>query len=358
VIKNSGDFVLLSSIDMAYKLFEATQRATEIGRKYRNLYHFAQVGLFETEAGSGGLVACNQRFCDLLGLESVEKAIGHSVSQHYLNPSDRDTVLGLIRRNGFVSDYCLKMRNRSTGRVFWVQFSARLDPKRDVLEGTLVDVDAQKIAEAENHRLLEEKEILLKEVHHRVKNNMGTIVNLLSLQAGSLKEQAAVNALHDAQSRVQSMAVLYDRLFRSEGFDSVPIDEYLGQLVDDIVAMFSLHVPAKVRKEIASFIIDTRKLFAVGIVVNELITNCMKYAFIGRDQGEILVKARTDAGLAEIMIIDDGVGLPEGFALGKMGGFGLRLVEILVRQLDGSLSFENNQGSRFTIRFPAGEVKA
>ncbi len=356
VIKNSGDFVLLSSIEMACKLFDATCHAREIGQKYQNLYHYAQVGLFETDCASSGLVACNQRFCDLLGLETVEKAVGCTAMAHYVDPADRETVLAAIRQDGYISDRVLRMRNIMTGRVFWVQFSARLDRERNVIEGTLIDVDAQKTAEAEIHRLLAEKELLLREVHHRVKNNMGTIVNLLSLQASSLREQAAIDALNDAKSRVQSMAVLYDRLYRSEGFVSVAIDEYLGHLVDDIVDMFSLRVPVSVRKDIASFVIDTRKLFAIGIIVNELITNCMKYAFAGKREGEILVTASREGTQAVLVIADNGIGLPEGFAPGRTGGFGLRLVDILVRQIEGSFSVaESGAGARFVIRFPVSE---
>ncbi|HPH01419.1 MAG TPA: histidine kinase dimerization/phosphoacceptor domain -containing protein [Spirochaetota bacterium] len=354
VIKNSGDFVLISSIEMAYKLFDATMEARELGQKYRNLYHYAQVGLFETDTMTSCLVACNQRFCDLLGLESVEKALGRTVVDHYVEPADRETVLEVLRNEGSVTDHVVRMRNIVTGRAFWVQFSASLDPKRGIVEGTLIDVDEQKKAQSEIQRLLAEKEILLKEVHHRVKNNMGTIVNLLSLQAGSLKEQAAIDALHDAKSRVQSMAVLYDRLYRSEGFVSVPINEYLGQLVDDIVGMFSLRVPVRIHKEIASFVIDTRKLFAVGIIVNELITNCLKYAFVDRTEGEILVSANRENQQAVLVVADNGRGLPEGFSPGRTGGFGLRLVDILVRQIEGSLTIERKGpegGARFVIAF-------
>jgi len=359
VIKNSGDFVLLSSIEMAYKLFDATMEARQLGQKYRNLYHFAQVGLFETDATTGGLVACNQRFCDLLGLESVEKALGRTSVEHYVESTDRAAILELFRTVGSVTDHVIRMRNILTGRIFWVQFSACLDPERRIIEGTLIDVDEQKKAQSEIQRLLAEKEILLKEVHHRVKNNMGTIVNLLSLQAGSLKDQAAIDALQDAKSRVQSMAVLYDRLYRSEGFVSVPINEYLGQLVDDIVGMFSLRVPVRIRKEIASFVIDTRKLFAVGIIVNELITNCMKYAFVDREEGEILVSANRQDKQAVLVVADNGRGLPEGFSPGRTGGFGLRLVDILVRQLEGTLTIERSEsdgGARFVIAFSEAEA--
>lgn len=358
VVKNSGDFVLLSSIEMAYQLFDATCRAQEIGQRYQDLYHYAQVGLFEAEYEQGRLITCNQLFCDLLGFESVEKALGRTLIEYYIDPADGEAILDQIQQVGNVSNRVFRIRNLK-GRTFWVQLTAHLNPKRNVIEGNLIDVDAQKTAVVEIQHLLEEKELLLREVHHRIKNNMGTIVNLLSLQTGSLADQAAIDALNDAKSRVQSMVVLYDKLCRSEGFDNVAIDEYLGQLVDDISGMFSLPIPVRVSKDIASFVIDNRKLFAIGIIVNELITNCMKYAFNGKTEGEILVSASREGEEALLLIADNGIGLPEDLSPDKKGGFGLRLVETLVRQIDGSFSITSNGvGSRFLIRFPLPKESA
>ncbi|PKL16077.1 MAG: hypothetical protein CVV49_18075 [Spirochaetae bacterium HGW-Spirochaetae-5] len=139
--------------------------------------------------------------------------------------------------------------------------------------------------------LLLEKDILLKEVHHRIKNNMNTINGLLSLQAESLTDPAAVDALKDAESRVQSMMVLYDKLYRSDNFNEVSISEYLPGLIAEITENFPNKKSVQIESSIDDFILGVQTLLPIGIIVNELITNTMKYAFAGRDGGSIKISA-------------------------------------------------------------------
>ena len=126
---------------------QTENRILESERKYRNLYHYAQVALFETSLAEAKVVACNQRYCDIFGFERVEEAIGKDVLLMYANPKDRKEIKRVLREQGFVKDYTVLFKNQSTGKEFWGQFSARIDPKRDIAEGTVIDIDERIQAE-------------------------------------------------------------------------------------------------------------------------------------------------------------------------------------------------------------------
>jgi PAS domain S-box-containing protein len=135
-------------LDMS-DLKAATAALGESERKYRNLYQFALVGLFETSFKDATIAACNQRYAELAGFASVEDALGKDILHLYVNPEDREEVGRVLREKGFIENQTLKLQNQSTGRIFWVQFSARFNYEREVAEGSIIDITAQKEAEAE-----------------------------------------------------------------------------------------------------------------------------------------------------------------------------------------------------------------
>jgi len=130
------------------ELAKSQQALHESERKYRNLYQFAQVGLFETSLKDALVVACNQRYCDLFGFPDISAAIGKDVLGLYVNPSEREEVSRILHEQGYIDNHVVRFRNRATGRPFWGQFSARLNRENDVAEGSIIDITAQKEAEA------------------------------------------------------------------------------------------------------------------------------------------------------------------------------------------------------------------
>jgi len=196
-----------------------------------------------------------------------------------------------------------------------------------------------------------EKELLLKEVHHRIKNNMRTMMNLLSLQSSVLKDSPAVTALQDARSRMQSMGVLYEKLYRSEDFREISIKDYLPPLIDEIVGVFPHNEMVKIETEIADFSLSARLLSPLGIIVNELVTNAMKYAFTGRTTGTIRVSAASKNNRATLVFEDNGCGIPESIDIENSTGFGLQLIGMLTKQLKGTIRLDRQHGSRFILEF-------
>jgi two-component sensor histidine kinase/PAS domain-containing protein/CheY-like chemotaxis protein len=209
------------------------------------------------------------------------------------------------------------------------------------------DITERKLSEEKIENLLSEKELLLEEVHHRIKNNMNTLISLLSLQSGTLKDPSTVAALMDAQSRVRSMMVLYDKLNQSADFKKISIHEYLSKLTDEIVETFPNRSSVTIEKNIEDFIIDAKILFPVGIIVNEIITNAMKYAFIGKEAGVIRVSASLKDSHVIIAIQDNGVGLRDK----EIIGFGLGLVGALAKQIGGITEMKNENGTKFVLEF-------
>lgn len=159
------------------------------------------------------------------------------------------------------------------------------------------------------------------------------------------------DALSQAQSRVESMMVLYDRLYRSDDFNALSIKDYLPPLLDQIVGVFPATCSVRVRTDLEDITLDSKTLSSLGIIVNELATNAMKYAFIGRSAGTICVAAKGEHGLVVLTFEDDGIGVPEGWKLEDSTGFGIQLVCLLIQQLKGSIAVDGGQGTRYTMKF-------
>jgi len=217
--------------------------------------------------------------------------------------------------------------------------------------GVLRDVTERKKTDESLKKMLVEKEILLKEVHHRIKNNMTTISSLLSLQAGNSKEPAVARALEDANIRLGSMVVLYDKLYKSTNFGELSIKEYLDQLVDEIIVNFPNHGTVAVEKRIADLAVDAKKLQTLGIIVNELLTNIMKHAFAGRERGSISISADSIDGRIALVVSDDGNGIPKSIDFENSAGFGLTLVGLLTKQLQGTIRIERGRGTKIVLVF-------
>jgi len=218
-------------------------------------------------------------------------------------------------------------------------------------DGIEFDISELKESEERIKVLLEEKELLLREVHHRIKNNMNTIRGLLTLQVAAEKNSEAAASLKDAESRIQSMIMLYDRLDRTENFSEMSIKEYLEPLIREIVGSFNNSRMVTVQTDIDDFILDVQNLSPLGIIVNELITNIMKYAFPGNNSGTIWVSASQIRGIVSLHIRDNGVGIPDSVDFKKSTGFGLDLVAMLTEQIGGSIRIERGNGTGFVIEF-------
>jgi PAS domain S-box-containing protein len=225
------------------------------------------------------------------------------------------------------------------------------DGNPTLLRGIVQDVTDKKETEEKISALLREKELLLKETHHRVKNNMGLIHSLLTLQAGSFKGGDPRSILADAAGRVRSMMLLYDRLYRGEQFNDLNARSILVPLIADIVQLFPGVPAVRLEEKIDDITLGAKTISTLGIIMNELITNSMKYAFLGRTSGIIRIMASRIGSEVHISYRDDGVGIPETTGFDNSTGFGMQLINLLVEQLDGTIRLDRSAGTRFEIAF-------
>jgi len=206
-------------------------------------------------------------------------------------------------------------------------------------------------ADAKIQSLLNEKELLLRESHHRIKNFMNTINGILLLQAVSAKETAVIAALEDTAGRLQRMSVLYDKLFITHELKEVPVKDYIPILIDDIINNFPGSRSVEVVKNIGDFIMDTKRLQPVGIIINELLTNIMKYAFIANEGGLIEISLNLSGNRCTLVISDNGIGIPDSVSFVNSPGFGMQLVNMLMEQMGGDVRIERNPGTKFVLEF-------
>jgi PAS domain S-box-containing protein len=226
---------------------------------------------------------------------------------------------------------------------------------------SIVDITERKRAQERIEKALEEKTVLLNELHHRVKNNLQMISSLLSLQANSSADERLRDVLSECQNRIKAMGLTHQLLYEHKDFSRVDLGEYLGRLAQLLLSTYrsrgkgialDLVLPPE------RHYVGLGKAIPCGLAVNELVTNAFKHAFPAQRQGTITVSLMATSGdEVELAIADNGVGLPPGFDVNAIKSLGLRLVPLLAEQLQGSLTMDGNAGSRFALRFPVGETR-
>lgn len=199
--------------------------------------------------------------------------------------------------------------------------------------------------------LLAEKELLLREVHHRIKNNMNTIKGLLTLQLLSENNPEVIESLREVENRVQSIIMLYERLYVTENFRELQIRDYLEPLCEMVINSFPNRGAIKFSSGIGDFTLNIQMMTTLGIIVNELVMNIMKHAFTGIDSGEIFLSASLSDSVVTVTVGDNGRGIPDSIDFTSSTGFGLELVGMLVGQLNGEIKIERGIGTRFVLVF-------
>lgn len=216
------------------------------------------------------------------------------------------------------------------------------------------DITKHKQVEQQLRASLAEKELLLKEVHHRVKNNLQVIVSLLNLQADFIEDPTALEAFREAQNRVISIAFVHERLYHSPDLARVDFTDYIHTLVDRLFKSYGVDDGnIQLITDIRDIRLNINSAIPCGLMVNELVSNCLKHAFPDGRSGNIQVKMLQDENQISLEVSDNGVGLPQEFDVKNSGSLGLQLVEILTEQVQGKLVIDRSQGTSFQITFQA-----
>ncbi|MDH5676188.1 MAG: PAS domain-containing protein [Myxococcales bacterium] len=281
-----------------------------------------------------------------------------------VHPDDRDSVereLMQVRAQGAGSPPHPGYRIvRPDGELRWVSSELRtvsaMPGEPPLLIGTVRDITGEKSDADSLRRSLEEKQVLLKEIHHRVKNNLQVISSLLYLQSRAVEDPALLMRLQEVRSRVRTLSLIHETLYISDDLSQIDFASYLNKLIGELsMAHREALRTVELNADAEPGSLDIDSVLPCGLIVTELVTNALKYAFPGGRRGRIDVIFRTDGAQRELRVCDDGVGLPPDLDAShpdpNASQLGLRLVEALVGQLDGELRVERSAGTGFCVRF-------
>jgi PAS domain S-box-containing protein len=340
---------------------ETEEALRESEKKYRSIFESAIEGIFQSTP-QGRYISVNPALAMMCGYDSpgqMMNAVTDISKQMYIHEHDRIRFVEALKRDGIVTDFVTEFR-RKDGSRFWISTTARAvrDEGGECLyyEGMSLDITNRKILEDRVREDIREKNVLLKEIHHRVKNNLQIIVSLLNLQSAKIKDRKVLASFEEVRHRVYSMALLHEKLYKSENFADVPFKDYLSTLCRDLVSAFgaSGRIQMDFDLEVIDISIDTA--VPCGLIVNELITNAIKHAFPKGRKGRIAVGfRRKDGKFAELKVADDGIGLPAEFNAAKAESLGLKIIHILTDQISGKLHVRSGKGAAFRLVFPIRE---
>ncbi len=239
---------------------------------------------------------------------------------------------------------------RGDGEIIWV-FLVAVALEQHRFLGYCVEITQRKRAEAQLRASLREKEVLLQEIHHRVKNNLQIVSSLLSLQSHQIADKNARLAFEESRHRVRSMALIHENLYRTEDLANIRFDEYIRVVSNELWRSFA--VPGITKKfKMEHIVLELDKAVPCGLIVNELITNALKHAYPDNRQGSILIDlSRPTPTTIRLAVEDDGVGFPEGVDFRSMSSMGMSLVVSLADQLGGEASLDRSGGTRFAFVF-------
>jgi PAS domain S-box-containing protein len=350
--KKTGYWAFLRDISER-KLAEENLRESE--DRYRNLVETSNLAIYITNA-EGVLTHANQRMVEMTGYDNAEDLIGIPAERLYVDPADRKRMVQELQEKG--SLYGFEVHGvKKDGTPCWISLNAVL--RRDEsgnatgMFGIAEDITAQKTTRGMLLSALREKEALLREIHHRVKNNLAVVSSLLGFQGRHAKDECHRRMFIETQDRIRSMALAHEKLYQAENLSEIDSKDYLTSLSRHLLAGFGrVGGQVKLEEAIAQVDLDLETGITLGLIVTELLTNALKHAFPDDRAGTIaLTLKEIGHSILELSVADDGIGLPDTVQLDKPSTLGLDLVRIFSRQLRGHMEFRRDRGTEAILRF-------
>lgn len=280
-----------------------------------------------------------------------------------VTPESLDLIMNLVSedrekpREGRLDDHRLELEMyRKDGSTVWTEVSVHVlrdsDGNIAGFQGGTRDITERMRVERELRKLLEEKDVLTSELQQRVQNNLKVISGLLAFESGRCMDGNNAEPFSSTLNRIDSMAVVYESLYNSDNFSEVELHNYIKYLADSIFMMNKMQSETiSLSTSLDEVLLDIRRTVPLGLVLNELITNAMKYAYPCGSGGEINVALSRDGSTITLLVEDNGKGFPEGFSLYENGSIGLRLVKFLTEQIDGDFRINGGGGAKVSVSF-------
>ena len=321
--------------------------------------------------GEGMIFRFNDRFYSMYGTTADQEG-GYLMPvddyvKNFVHPEDVPAIVNgfkLMQKTGQPEfpeevEHRIVRRDGET-RYVAVHIHFICDDKGKVIGsyGSNQDITHRKIAEEKLKESLEEKEMLLKEIHHRVKNNLMVISSLLNLQSQYIKDKESLDIFKESQNRAKSMALIHERLYRSTDLKKIDFGDYIHTLATDLFNTYVTDPSSiKLNMDVENVMVDINTTVPLGLIVNELVTNSMKHAFPEWETGEINIEFNKKEDLFTLIVKDTGVGFSEGLDFRNTSSLGMQLVNNLVSQIDGEITLDRSRGTEFKITFKEVEYK-
>ncbi|TGM57406.1 PAS domain S-box protein [Leptospira biflexa] len=345
IISETADLVSIA-IDKS----TTSSKLTESEKRFRDFFEKNSSMILIIEPITGDIYDANEAAVLFYGFPHEQIIKMNIDSINVMNQDDlkKERLLAIAENKSFFT-FTHKLADGQTKQV--EVYSTPIESNnRPLLFSIIHDVTERKIAEEKVNALLSEKEMILREVHHRIKNNMTILNNLLQLQASANESEEVRNSLKEATSRIKTMSLLYDKLYSGKINQELSLYEYLVPLTNEILSLFPY--PVQLQMKVESIMMASEQLQAIGIITNELLTNSLKYARNTAHELEIRVNAWLNDSIFYLIICDNGNGFHLNDSNEETNGFGLNLVKMLTKQFKGNLSFNGEKGAEYQFKFP------
>lgn len=325
-------------------------------QELRSINEHISEGIYRSTPNDG-LVYVNEAFATMFGYDTPQELLQIEAPALYANEERREEITEIENRQGYIKNMEVEFR-RKGGSTFWGLMSGKVvqDKQGNVqyYDGSVLDITDRKKSEELLKQSLKEKEILLAEIHHRVKNNMAIISGLLELEAMNRQSDTELkNILHESQLRIHSMAMIHEKLYKAGNFTNLKIGNYIIELVEIIQNTLSANdknIDIKIEKE-CEVRLNINQAIPCALILNELVTNALKYAFDDTDEGKLCIRLTEEDEIVTFVVKDNGPGLPEDIDAKSKKSLGFVLVKQLTKQLEGELKIYNEEGACFEIMF-------
>jgi PAS domain S-box-containing protein len=348
----SSNIILLNFTDIT-----KSEKALKFSEnKYRTLVETSLEGIWAVDK-RGITTYVNPKMPEMLGYSGPEM-LGRSMYD-FMDPGARDIAVQKIDvlKSGIKDYYELELRTKGGSLITTLMAISSISDPEGNFAGMLAlvsDISSRKKYENDLKASLEEKSVLIMEIHHRVKNNLQIISGLIRLQSRYISNQQAVDALRQCETRVSTMALVHESLYQSGNLSNINAKRHITNLANMLLMSNELDIQIKLDIDVDDIPIDMNAAVPSSLIINELILNSIKYAFPGRDNGIIGISLHKENGdMLTLVVRDDGAGLPKDMDINVISSLGLKLVVRLVReQLKGTIDIEREKGTKFVIRFP------
>lgn len=319
---------------------------------YAKVFHLSPIAMALTRVKDGTYFDINPSLEKMFNLQKAD-VIGFKTSEFldWSIESERMRLHEIFAKQGFVDGEKMRIKNLDGTKSEVLVFAKGFEiAGESYLLGMNLDITKQLELESQLAKSLEEKEILLKELQHRVKNSLAIVSGLLSMEAFKVKDEGAKKSFLSAQARITSMSKVYESLYQSRDLETVQLGNYIQSLVHSMSDIFVMN-QEKIRFDLKTETVqlDLKRALPLGLILNELLTYALKYAYPGDRSGVIRIDLSNQEGNISLLISDDGEGLPEGVSIEKQGHFGYELIRSLTTQLKGVFSSVSKKGEGLTV---------